>query len=139
MRAEAIAAGTEWKKYGTEDKSNWFGVSGPYLNFFTGFGLRMKELRIGHSNMPHSKSDDVMKSVPVAKYGLYGCHRILLEGCTFPPEKRSSMSQSLGCMTSLLCYLKSSADYEKKWKLRSRYRTVSTSPAGDCISYENTF
>ncbi|CAG4939126.1 unnamed protein product [Colias eurytheme] len=75
----------------------------------------MKELRLGHDKMPVSKKDDVMQEVPVKKYGLNGAHHILLEGSTFPPEKRSSMAQSMGPMTAYLCMIRSEGIYRDKW------------------------
>jgi hypothetical protein len=108
--------GLEYKKFTPSDPEYWYGVIGPYLCFFSALGLRYTELRTGHSHMPIERSDDGTKPLPVFKYGLYGSHHILLEGCTFPPEKRSSMVQSLGPMTILLCYLRLDGKYEEKWK-----------------------
>jgi len=97
--------------YGEE----WFGVAGPYCNFLTGFGLRMKELRLGHSEFPFKKNETVSRSYPIHKFGLNRLHHVLLEGIRFPPERRSSMVQSLGPMTVLLCYLTAPAAYENKF------------------------
>lgn len=69
----------------------WFGIAGPYLNFLTGFGLRIKELRLGHSEFPIKKENNTSTSYPVSKFGLSRVHHILLEGIRFPPERRSSM------------------------------------------------
>lgn len=33
----------------------WFGIAGPFSNFLSGFGFRLKELRLGHSEFPVSK------------------------------------------------------------------------------------
>lgn len=113
---EAVAAqGLECKRFAEGDQTNWYGTMGPYLDFFCGFGLRMKELRIGHDKMPITRADDVTTEFPVRKYGLNGAHHVLLEGCTFPPEKRSSMAQSVGPMTALLCMLRSEGMYRTKW------------------------
>lgn len=49
----------------TEEEENWYGTFGPYIDFFCGFGLRLKELRLGHDKMPVGKRDDVMIEVPV--------------------------------------------------------------------------
>lgn len=57
----------------------------------------------------------ISRSFPVDKYGLMRQHHVLLEGSTFPPEKRSSMAQSIGPMTALLCYVRSEEKYTKKW------------------------
>lgn len=108
--------GLEYKNYDKDDKNNLYGTMGPYLNFFGTWGLRLNELRIGHSLMPVSKeADGTARLVEVKKYGLNGSHHILLEGCTFPPERRSSMAQSLGPMTAMLCMLRNTGKYRPKW------------------------
>lgn len=94
---------------------DWFGICGPYLNFLTGFGLRMKELRLGHSEFPYSKQNNTTSSYSIQKFGLTRVHHILLEGIRFPPERRSSMAQSLRPMTALLCYLQAPTTYENKF------------------------
>ncbi|KAK9873561.1 hypothetical protein WA026_022974 [Henosepilachna vigintioctopunctata] len=68
--------------------------------------LRMTELRVGHSQMPIGKNGETVQSFPVEKYGLNGSHHILLQGCTYPPEKRSAMALSFGPMTALLCHIR---------------------------------
>lgn len=93
----------------------WFGIAGPFSNFLSGFGLRLKELRLGHSEFPVSKDANSTTSYPISKFGLSRAHHILLEGIRFPPEKRSSMVQSLGPMTTVLCYLQSNPLYEAKF------------------------
>lgn len=115
MRAAADEQNLKFEKYENTDKDNWYGTAAPYLDFFAGFQLRLKELRLGHNVMPISKENGKTKSVPVYRYGLNGSHHILLEGCTFPPERRSAMAQSLGPMTSLLLHIRTDAKYRKKW------------------------
>lgn len=39
----------------------------------------------------------------------------LLEGASYPPEKRTSMAQSVGPLTALICYLRSEKKYENKY------------------------
>lgn len=97
----------EYKKFKEGVTANWYGTMGPYLDFFCGFGLRFKELRIGHDKMPITRPDGVTTEFPVRKYGLTGVHHVFLEGFTFPPEKRSSMAQSMGPMTTVLCMVRS--------------------------------
>lgn len=65
--------------------------------------------------MPIQKNQNESVSFPVSKYGLYGHHHVLLEACSFPPEKRSSMSQSCGPMTALLMHIRSEEKYRAKW------------------------
>lgn len=98
--------------YGNE----WFGIAEPYCYFLTGFSLRLKELRLGHSEF-HIKTEGAKStSYPLSKFGLSGRHYILLEGIGFPPERRSSMAQYLGPMTNLLCYLMSPTNYDDKFE-----------------------
>lgn len=65
--------------------------------------------------MPIEKRNNQEKDVSLSQYGIYGVHHPLCEGVSFPPEKRSSMPQTLGPMTALLCYMKSDRRYMKKW------------------------
>jgi hypothetical protein len=88
VRSTAKSQGLEFKNFSINDKDNWYGVAGPYLCFFVGFGLRLTELRLGHSSMPTQRQGEKTISFPVYKYGLYGSHHVLLVGCTFPPEKK---------------------------------------------------
>ncbi|KAG5870171.1 hypothetical protein JTB14_032463 [Gonioctena quinquepunctata] len=64
--------------------------------------------------MPIIKKGDKSKVFPVSTYGLNGSHHVLLEGCTFPPEKRGSMAQSLGPMTSFLLHVRTEETYRRK-------------------------
>lgn len=41
-----------------------------------------------------------------SKYGLNGSHHILLEGFTYPSERRSAMAQSMGPMTTLYLHVR---------------------------------
>lgn len=95
--------------------SKWFGVAGPMFNVYTAFGLRLRELRLGHDDFAFRKEGSELKSYPVSSYGLGRVHHILLGGVRFPPERRSSMVQSLGPMTTLLCYLNAAQGYEDKF------------------------
>lgn len=90
----------------TDPDSEWYGTAALYLNFFLAFQLRLQELRAEDSNMPINKESGASKVFPV-KYGFNESHHIILEGCTFPPEKRSAMAQSLEPATTILCYIKS--------------------------------
>lgn len=97
----------EYKDFDPTDNENWYGTMGPYLDMFSSYALRVNELRLGHNNMPITEVDGVHKSFPVSKYGSRsmevevvksGAHRVLLEGASFPPERRSSIVQSIGPM-----------------------------------------
>lgn len=88
------------------------------ITFMCSHKLRRDELRVGHANMPINKKKDEEKYVSIKQYGLDGPHHILLEGISFPPEKRSSMTQSLGPMTTAIMLSKhgSSVQFGQKWK-----------------------
>jgi hypothetical protein len=121
-----------YKNYDPQDKENWYGTMGPYLDMFAAYALRVNELRLGHNNMPISKADGVHKSFPVTKYGLSGAHHVLLEGTSFPPERRSSIVQSLGPMTAWLCMIRSEGVYRKKYAMAVK-RAMSHIPCIDEI------
>ncbi|CAB3241847.1 unnamed protein product [Arctia plantaginis] len=107
--------GLKYEDFSQDDKNNWYGTMGPYLDMFSAYSLRSNELRLGHNNMPITKSNGVHKSLPVSKYGLSGAHHVLLEGTSFPPERRSSIVQSLGPMTAWLGMIRSEGIYRKKY------------------------
>lgn len=104
-----------FSKYDQRAPDNWYGIAGPLLNFLSGFALRRKELRLGHHQMPLVRKGNQERVVNVTQYGIYGCHHILCEGMTFPPEKRASMAQSLGPLTTLMCYIRSERQFSAKW------------------------
>lgn len=122
--------GLEYKNYDVQDNDNWYGTMGPYLDMFSAYALRVNELRLGHNNMPISKSDGIHKSFPVTKYGLSGAHHVLLEGTSFPPERRSSIVQSLGPMTAWLCMVRSEGVYRRKYAMAVK-RAMSHIPCID--------
>lgn len=80
----------------------------------------MKELRLGHGQIPIAKESGKSKAVPTSRYGLNGSHHILLDGCTFPPERRSAMAQSLGPMTAFLLHVRTEEKYRAKWTAASK-------------------
>nr|QED21507.1 nucleocapsid [Lestrade virus] len=98
------------------DGSDWFGIAGPLFNFMTGFHLRWRELRLGHDEIPYQKKNGETSCYPISSFGLKRSHGLLLEGCRFPPERRSSMIQSLGPMTLLTSYLMAKAGFDNKIK-----------------------
>lgn len=73
-------------KYNVEKDSdqNWIGTMGPYLNMLGCWGLRLQELRVGHTKMPVARDGDKMSVVPIEKYGLSPSHAVHLEGITYP-------------------------------------------------------
>ncbi|KAK4882280.1 hypothetical protein RN001_005599 [Aquatica leii] len=114
---EVEIQGLVYRKYDLKDGANWYGTMGPYLELTGAFALRMKEVRLGHGKMPIGRNNagDVVQC-NVSEYGLSGAHHILLSGSTFPPERRTSMAQSLGPMTILLSMIRTQATYRDKWK-----------------------
>ncbi|CAG9840682.1 unnamed protein product [Diabrotica balteata] len=115
LKEEAANQGFEFRKFGPNEDA-WYGTVMPYLDFFVGNQLRLRELRLGHSVAPKGKAaDGTLKQFSVIKYGLNGSHHILLEGCTYPPEKKSAMAQSVGPMTALLQHITVDRQYRGKW------------------------
>lgn len=113
--AELKANGLEYKKI--EGKTNWIGTIGPYLSMMGTGGHRIQELRVGHMKMPAGKKQDgTIKMIALEKYQLDPSHAILLEGVTYPPERRSSMAMSLGPMTQMLQMITTDSKYRTKWE-----------------------
>lgn len=129
---ETKKEGLEYKNFSMDSEENWYGTMGPYLHMFAAFKLRMDELRLGHGTMPITKKDGTHTSFQVSKYGLTGAHHILLEGSSFPPERRSSIVQSLGPMTAFLCMVRTEGMYRNKFAAAVK-RAMSHIPAIDDI------
>lgn len=68
-------------KYDAEKDSegNWIGTMGPYLNMLGCWGLRLQELRVGHTKMPVARDGEKMNVIPIEKYGLSPAHAVNLE------------------------------------------------------------
>lgn len=121
-----------------DSNKNWVGTMGPYLNMLGCWGLRLQELRVGHTKMPVARVGDKMSVVPIEKYGLSPAHAVHLEGITYPPERRASMSMSLGALTTVLCMLRTKGKYRNKWENAVK-KTLSHIPAiTDFISLTET-
>lgn len=105
-------------KYNVEKESegNWIGTMGPYLNMLGCWGLRLQELRVGHTKMPVARDGEKMNVILIEKYALTPAHAVHLEGITYPPERRASMSMSLGALTTVLCLLHTKGKYRNKWE-----------------------
>ncbi|GLV44720.1 hypothetical protein CBL_20631 [Carabus blaptoides fortunei] len=73
----------------------WIGTVGPYLNFARAFGLRLKELRLGHAQMPIEKKDGKNYCAQVKSYGLRGMHHILLK--VYATKQATIQRQVGGC------------------------------------------
>ena len=91
--------------------ADWLGVVNPMMCFLSGHALRRRELRIGQARVVVGKTTIDDLEVPISEFGLSGVHTILLEGCTFPPEKRSSIAQIIGAITALTWMMKTPALY----------------------------
>ncbi|CAB3259783.1 unnamed protein product [Arctia plantaginis] len=44
------ANGLDYVDFDQEDKANWYGTMGPYLDMFSAYSQRTNELRLGHNN-----------------------------------------------------------------------------------------
>lgn len=121
-----------------DSEGNWIGIMGPYLNMLGCWGLRLQELRVGHTKMPVAKDGEKMNVIPIEKYGLSPAHAVHLEGITYPPERCASMSMSLGALTTVLCMLRTKGKYRNKWENAVK-KTLSHIPAiTDFISLTET-
>ncbi|KAJ8709989.1 hypothetical protein PYW07_009355 [Mythimna separata] len=123
---------TEYKNFPLDNDENWYGTMGPYLDMFAAFKLRLDELRLGHGTMPITKKNGAHTSFEVSKYGLTGAHHILLEESSFPPERRSSIVQSLGPVTAFLCMVRTEGIYRRKFASAVK-RAMAHIPAIDDI------
>lgn len=78
--------------------------------------LGVKTARAKTRTYEDAREGDKMNVVPKEKYGLSPAHAIHLEGITYPPERRASMSMSLGALTTVLCMLRTKGKYRGKWE-----------------------
>lgn len=107
---------------------------GPYLNMLGFWGLRLQELRVGQTKMPISRDGENISTINIDKMGLPPGHAIHLEGVTYPPERRASMSMSLGALTFALSMLRTKGKYRKKWENTALKTPSHISAIGDFIS-----
>lgn len=100
------------------EKNYWFGIIAPLLSYLCAHKLRRDEIRVGHDKIPTNKTGDTESFILTEAYGMQSAHHILLEGISFPPEKRSSMTQSLGPMTTAIMVAKNgnNLQFGKKWR-----------------------
>lgn len=47
-----------------ESEITWIGTKGPYMNMLGCWGLRLQELRVGHTKIPVAREGDKMNVVP---------------------------------------------------------------------------
>lgn len=94
--------GLKMEKPKAEDRNHWWGTFLPYLSYCCAWSSRLKELRTGHGRFVISKKDGKEIEARVSDFRLKARHHVLLEGVTFSPESRASMSQSVGPMTTLI-------------------------------------
>lgn len=111
-----------------DSDGNWIGTMGPYLNMMGCWGLRLQELRVGYIKMPVARDGEKMIVIPIEKYGLSSAHAVHLEGITYPPERRASISMSLGALTTVFCMLRTKGKYRNKWENAVK-KTLSHIPA----------
>lgn len=120
-------------KYGLEFDRNatnrWIGVWTSITGIIAAYDGRRKEIRVGSSAF--KMSQEMFTSLE--DMGLTKTHEVLLEGVTFPPEKKSSIAQSLGCMTQCLMLIYSDDKFTSKWK-NAVLRTFSHFPHIDTVA-----
>lgn len=79
-----------------ESSENWIGTMGPYLNMLGCWGLRLQELRVGHTKMPVARDGDKMNVVSIEKYGLSPAHAVHLEGVNLSSREESLNEYVIG-------------------------------------------
>lgn len=84
-----------------DDRNSWIGTAAAFCDFMGGFGLRLKEMRTGVSQVTfgYNKLNDQQKRpkiIELADYGWTTAHHPLCEMITFPPEKQGSMARTVG-------------------------------------------
>lgn len=87
-----------------DDRNSWIGTAAAFCDFMGGFGLRLKEMRTGVSQVTfgYNKMDNMQKRpkiVELIDYGWTTAHHPLCEMITFPPEKQGSMARTVGPLT----------------------------------------
>lgn len=79
-----------------------------------------------------------MSVVPIEKYGLSPAHAVHLEGVTYPPERKATMSMSLGALTTVLCMLRTKGKYRKKCENAVKKTLSHITAIADFISLAET-
>lgn len=118
VKALADSFELPYKKPEKNETNHWYGTASLLISFITKLKVRINELRVGQGSFTVQKTEDTYKTVSTSYYGFYSVHHPLLEGITIPPEKKGSMAQSLGPLTSLICLARSENDqkYSKRRK-----------------------
>lgn len=105
-------------KSAVKTTKSWYGTFNPILSFFQMFMPRLKELRVGHAELPRGKTEKGdAKCTPVSLFGVSPAHHVLLEGISFTPSMKSTVAQSLGPATAwIMLTLSEKAMYRRKWE-----------------------
>lgn len=93
----------------SQNKDHWYGMIAPLMTYIVAFNLRMNEVRVGCGQFTVVKKDSKTLNIRTSEYRLIGKHQILLDGITYPPDKRASMAQSMGPMTQLISLARAKA------------------------------
>nr|DBA44336.1 TPA_asm: nucleocapsid [Cotesiavirus orthomyxi] len=97
----------EYRKFEKDDQENWYSMASPYMTCLTLFGQRIREQRIGLSQVIIGKADEKPLVTPSQRFGIDPHLQILAEGLNIPPEKKSAIASALGPLTVLFELYKS--------------------------------
>lgn len=106
--------GLEYKKPVAEDNDHWFGVIAPMISLTIAFKHRLGEVKVVPKTF---KVGSGFADVSLEAHGISRNHACLMEGMTFPPAVRSSIVQTLGPATTVMCLVTARGQerYNQKW------------------------
>lgn len=115
------------------------GVVTPIINMITSFKLQMDEVRMGVTRFTvntkglkrdkNGKKKDDMRGL--ADYGLTSHHIPLLEGITFPPERRTGLARGMGPLALAISAIHETTFKDKQ--LNALYESIQMLPMAGAI------
>lgn len=115
------------------------GVVTPIINMVTSFKLQMDEVRMGVTRFAvntkgmkrdkNGKKKDDMRGL--ADYGLSSHHIPLLEGITFPPERRTGLARGMGPLALAISAIHETTFKDKQ--LNALYESIQMLPMANAI------
>lgn len=115
------------------------GVVTPIINMITSFKLQMDEVRMGVTRFAvntkglkrdkNGKKKDDMRGL--ADYGLSPNHIPLLEGITFPPERRTGLARGMGPLALAISAIHETTFKDKQ--LNALYESIQMLPMANAI------
>lgn len=111
----------------------------PIINMVTSFKLQMDEVRMGVTRFAvntrgqkrdkNGKKKDNMRGL--ADYGLSSHHIPLLEGITFPPERRTGLARGMGPLALAICAIHETSYKDKQ--LNALQESIQMLPMANAI------